>query len=86
MWFVPKTHGYGAVPKNWRGWAWIAAFLATELALTWFMMVVPAQSGLGPGPLGVLVWLALTGALLVWFISVCQARTEGHWRWRWGQE
>ena len=32
-WFTPKTHGYGAYPTSWKGWALIGAFLAIDLVL-----------------------------------------------------
>ena len=38
-WFKPKSHGYGASPANWKGWAATFAFLLIELVLVWILLI-----------------------------------------------
>lgn len=74
--FVPKTHGYGATPRDWRGWLVILAFAAAEaLAAWWLMTAMPPR-----------IWLfiAVSLGLAILLIVVTRATTEGQWRWRWG--
>jgi len=70
-WFKPKRHGIGAVPTRWKGWALAAAAV---LAVLVEMQVLPARVSL-PAQ-------AATAAL---FLLVCRFKTEGGWRWRWGE-
>jgi hypothetical protein len=77
-WFKPKRYGYGATPVTWKGWA---VTLGTVLAIV-----------------GASLYLRLTGkslwtlaALLLFDAAVVSAlvivsyrKTEGEWRWRWG--
>ena len=80
-WFKPKTHGYGAAPANWKGWALIAAFGLAQLMFVLLMMAISADPGTP------LWWvLALAAFMLVItavFIWVTKRQTDGEWRWRW---
>ena len=74
-WFKPKTHGYGAYPTTWHGWALIAVFVLGQLALAHALL--PAAGGsIGP-------WLAGSALMTVTFIWVSKVKTDGDWRWRW---
>jgi VIT1/CCC1 family predicted Fe2+/Mn2+ transporter len=81
-WFKPKRYGYGAgLPTSWEGAALIAGFIA----------IVAAIGGLLPmlfedKPLGALIAITIVVMLTVPFLIVCEKRTEGGWRWRWGGE
>ncbi|MEZ5913214.1 MAG: hypothetical protein R3D84_14190 [Paracoccaceae bacterium] len=83
-WFVPKSHGYGASPANWKGWAATLGFLVIELVLVAALILLPLwRSGeLGLGPL--VIWAFCSGALTVGFIWLTKIKTAGEWRWRWG--
>jgi hypothetical protein len=75
-WFKPKRYGYGATPVTWQGWA---VTLATVLAM------VAVNVGLSLTEPH--YWAFALGfdalALAVLFV-VCRRKTEGEWRWRWG--
>ncbi len=78
-WFKPKTYGYGATPVTWQGWALTIGGIALSIAATAFV-VLPHQMR----PLGWLLWLAAMAIIVggSWIIS--KRKTEGAWRWRWG--
>jgi hypothetical protein len=46
-WFKPHTHGYGATPSGWKGWAAIGVFVATVLALSLSLVTFPAETPTG---------------------------------------
>lgn len=71
-WFAPKLYGYGATPVTWQGWAMIVVFALLACAVA----LLAAQDA----P----VMFALLGPLVVSFILLCRAKTDGEWRWRWG--
>ena len=85
-WFKPKTHGYGAAPANWKGWAATLAFLAAEFLLVWVLLLRPILAGGAPSLEQALLWGLCSGALTVGFVWLAKAKTEGAWRWRWGKE
>ena len=77
-WFKPKRYGYGATPVTWQGWA---LTLGTVLA----MVAVSLYLRLTAKSLWALLALLLfdAGALSVLAI-VSYRKTDGGWRWRWG--
>lgn len=84
-WFKPKTHGWGAAPINWKGWALTLALpvLLTIVALP--LMIWPALAGdLGFGRIA--IWLIVNVVAVLAFLRLCRAKTDGEWRWRWGGE
>ncbi len=85
-WFKPKTHGYGASPSNWKGWAATLGFVVVTTLVTLPLMVWPAVTHSGPRLWHVALWCALLIALTVGFMRLCKAKTDGEWRWRWGKD
>mgnify|MGYP001545270939 FL=1 len=85
-WFKPKTQGYGAAPSNWKGWAAILVFVVVETALAVFFIVGPALANTGPGVLRIVAWCLVSGAFTLFFIRFTMLRTDGVWRWRWGDQ
>ncbi len=83
-WFVPKTHGYGAYPANWKGWAAIAGFFLVEMAVLGVMIVYPLLSGVEPTIGRFVAWTIASAGLTVVFLIVVRRKTDGEWRWRWG--
>jgi hypothetical protein len=78
-WFKQKTHGYGAgLPTCWQGWALLAGFLVGLAVST--LPVFILRNGVG-----VALHLVALTVLLVPFLLICRAKTEGGWRWRWGR-
>ncbi len=81
-WFKPKRYGFGATPSNWKGWALTLGFIAVII-------------GLGPiliGPVGggdefhPLAFIGVSIVLLGLFVFISWRKTEGGWRWRWGDD
>lgn len=85
-WFLPKTHGYGAQPANWKGWAATFGYVAVTLVVTWVLMIWPASERVGPQGWHIVSWLTLTSALTAGFMWLSRAKTKGEWRWRWGEK
>ncbi len=73
-WFAPKRYGWGAGPANWQGWAATAVFAAA--------MAVVGLLAEAVTPL--LAWMALP--LIVAFVTIVIQKTDGEWRWRWGEK
>ncbi|MES2443148.1 MAG: hypothetical protein V4574_09985 [Pseudomonadota bacterium] len=71
-WFRPKLFGWGAVPVTWQGWSLTLAVIAAA----WPITRLAARYGFAP--------LALMIPLLIGFVWLCHAKTDGAWRWRWG--
>jgi hypothetical protein len=83
-WFRPHTYGYGATPSNWRGWAAVGGFIAASLALTLPLTAWPAEMPIGPRMWQLGTWAVFEAALAIWFIRFARAKTDGQWKWRWG--
>jgi hypothetical protein len=82
-WFKPKTHGYGATPTNWKGWAATGAYALVVAALSLFLLVPPpGQEVRAPHAF---LWLGLVMVVTYAFLRFSKARTDGEWRWRWGE-
>jgi len=77
-WFKPKRYGYGATPATWQGWA---VTLGTVLAMVAVSLYLPLTAKSLWALLALLLFDA--GALSVLAI-VSYRKTDGGWRWRWG--
>lgn len=82
-WFTPKTYGYGAAPKGWKGWAAILGFIAAQFAAT---IVLIGVGGTAIEAWRIAVWIAVTAALTIGFILLTRAKTDGEWHWRWPKQ
>ena len=72
-WFRAKSHGYGAgLPFKWQGWV---------LMLTHMALVIGLAVALGERPMVALPLILLAGIAP---LPIYAAKTEGGWRWRWG--
>ena len=78
-WFKPREYGYGATPIAWQGWA---LTIATMVAVVMSSLVVPVLANGAAWALSALVIDVLAIAAL---IIVSRQKTDGEWRWRWGQ-
>ncbi|WP_342628918.1 hypothetical protein AAC691_03155 [Nguyenibacter vanlangensis] len=78
-WFAAKRYGYGAGrPIAWQGWAVLAVFVA-------ILVSARAILGfLGIGRAGMVTTIIDAVALAV-LLAICALKTEGGWRWRWGE-
>ncbi|RYY28272.1 MAG: hypothetical protein EOP62_03480 [Sphingomonadales bacterium] len=72
-WFAPKTFGWGATPATWQGWAATLGFVVIAA------MIGYLAEHRSP------VWLALLVPVVVAFIALCWAKTDGGWAFRWGR-
>ena len=72
-WFAHKDYGIGAgMPIRWQGWALIAAHLAlTLVGLPW------AKTNFGG-------FATYVGVIVLIALPIYAAKTEGGWKWRWG--
>lgn len=70
-WFAPKLYGLGATPVTWQGFALVLGFVLLLLADMRFVEPVAAKT-----------IVAVT--LLVSFVVLTWRKTDGGWRWHWG--
>ena len=81
-WFKQRRYGMGATPSTSQGWVLMLVFLAVIIACVALVLVAGANNS----PAGVIAaFAALLIATLV-MIWVSWRKTEGGWRWRWGDE
>lgn len=72
-WFRAKRYGYGAgLPFKWQGWVLMLAHVALVFGLALGLEDRPA------------VALPLTILAVLAPFPIYAARTEGGWKWRWG--
>jgi hypothetical protein len=74
-WFTPKTYGYGAQPSSWEGWTSILVFAIVFLGILKFSSVNEFRF------YGIFNILAV-----VIFVYFCNKKTNGTWKWRWGNK
>jgi uncharacterized membrane protein YhhN len=77
-WFRPKRYGYGATPTTWQGWVVIVGTVAAMVAVSLLLRLTERHDW----ALALLVGFDAL-ALCVLFI-VARRKTDGEWRWRWG--
>ena len=78
-WFRPKRFGYGSgLPITWQGWVLMLSYAAAIVGLA-----LLAEGARGSALAGVVpLILGLTAVVVL----IVKARTEGAWRWRWGDD
>jgi hypothetical protein len=72
-WFAPKRYGWGAVPATWEGWA---LTLGTLVLAGMVQQLAEERSALYQ-----LVFIPLLGGA----VGLCWLKTDGGWRWLWGE-
>jgi hypothetical protein len=77
-WFKPKEYGYGAVPVTWEGWAFTLLVLVAAASGYVF------GGGVVPSAMAIVVWAMVVAANVAGAVPVVKSKTEGSWRWRWG--
>ena len=77
-WFKPKRYGYGATPTTWQGWALTLGTVAVMVAVSFYLRLTStsywALAGLISFDVIALGFLAVVSSL----------KTDGGFRWRWG--
>ena len=81
-WFKPKRYGYGATPVTWEGWAFTGLVVAIVAGSSLLLL----GNGRAPDLTMVLVWAAVIAVLVGLLVTVTKAKTDGAWRWRWGDD
>jgi hypothetical protein len=79
-WFKPKRYGYGATPVTWEGWAVTIGAGAIVAGSIIVMNMLAGRSDFGAW----LGWAVVIAGVTALFVRVSRNRTEGEWRWRWG--
>lgn len=75
-WFRVKRYGFGAgLPCSWEGWALLAGFL-----------VVLAASGVAFAGRDPMLHLGVVLAATAIVGVVSWRKSDGPWKWRWGQD
>lgn len=79
-WFKQKRFGFGAgLPKTWEGYAIILGYIVAVAAIAGGLPALFEDKALGA-----LIAITIVIVLTVPFLIICEGRTEGGWRWRWG--
>jgi hypothetical protein len=77
-WFRPKRYGYGATPVTWQGWALTLGTVFAMVAVTVYLrLTLPFYWGLT-------LQIAFGVIALIVLATVVRRKTEGGFRWRWG--
>lgn len=84
-WFKPKTHGYGATPANWKGWAATIVVIDFLFGITLLLIGVPGGSS-KPDFGSVIGWAVMVAAVVGAYVLLVKSKTEGEWKWRWGED
>ena len=79
-WFRQKKFGYGATPTRWQGWLLIIASAVAAIAV---IIAANLQGDDANRFLLIAIGLPL---IVVPTVLIARAKTEGGWRWRWGEE
>ncbi len=77
-WVKPKRYGYGATPVTWQGWAVTLGTVLAMVAVSLYLRLT-ARSFWGLAAL-----LAFDATVLAALAIVSCRKTDGEWRWRWG--
>jgi 4-hydroxybenzoate polyprenyltransferase len=77
-WFRPKRYGYGATPITWQGWAVTVGTVLAMLAVSLFLRLTEK------GYWALAALLAFDVVALSILAIVSRRKTDGEWRWRWG--
>ena len=77
-WFKPKRYGYGATPVTWQGWALILGVVAAMVAVSFYLRLTEPQFW------ALALLIAFDVLALGTLFVVCRCKTDGEWRWRWG--
>ena len=79
-WFRQKQFGYGATPNTWQGWL----FTITGVLLI-AAVVFGADFVRDDGPRLLLIAIGIP-LVLIPFVLISYAKTEGGWHWHWGKD
>jgi hypothetical protein len=78
FWFKPKRYGYGATPVTWQGWLITGASAIAVMAAAYFIL------GHKPSVAAWTMFWIVTAAITVALCVLGRRKTDGAWRWHWG--
>ena len=81
-WFKPRRYGYGATPATWEGWAVTLATSGAVLGSIVAMEMLADRSDFSAW----MIWALVITAITAGFVCTARNRTDGEWRWRWGDD
>jgi hypothetical protein len=77
-WFRPKRYGCGATPVTWQGWAVTLGTVLVMVAVSLYLRLTERHYW------ALAVMFAFDAAALFTLFVVSHRKTDGEWRWRWG--
>ena len=79
-WFRQKSFGYGATPNTWQGWLFTLAGVLLVTSIVVFSHRIGDEETRA-------LWIVLgVAVVLLPFCLIAYVKTEGGWRWRWGDD
>jgi hypothetical protein len=79
-WFKPKRYGYGATPVTWQGWAVTLGTVAAMVAVSLYLRLNERHDW------ALAALIAFDAVALSALFVISRRKTEGGFRWRWGQD
>lgn len=84
-WFKPKKFGYGATPITWEGW--LATTLFAAVVVIGMLELIRLMDPVNATAAWVIVGgFAVLAGVVIGFIRFSEHKTDGEWKWRWGDE
>jgi hypothetical protein len=81
-WFAAKLYGYGSgLPITWQGWVTLLVYLGLVIGAS---VILPFYIVKTPYFLFLHLGFVLLATIV--FMMICARKTEGGWRWRWGNK
>ena len=80
-WFRPKRYGDGATPTTWEGWLVTFGSAVIVIGSLIAMNRLVDRTNFAAW----VVWAAIIAALIFFFVVIARQKTDGEWRWRWGE-
>jgi hypothetical protein len=79
-WFKPNRYGYGATPVTRQGWAVTLGTVLAMVAVSVYLRLTERHYW------ALAVMFAFDAAALAMLFVVSRRKTEGGFRWRWGND
>jgi hypothetical protein len=77
-WFKPKRYGYGATPITWQGWVLTLGIAAAMVAVSLYLRLTEWHYW------ALAMLLTFDALAVMTLVVVSRRKTDGAWRWRWG--
>jgi uncharacterized membrane protein HdeD (DUF308 family) len=77
-WFKPKRYGYGATPVTWQGWVLTFGVVLVMVGVSLYLRLTEQSLW------ALAALLAFDVLALATLAIISRSKTDGEWRWRWG--